>query len=74
MLSGETHKISWPEESTIHITSSPTIYLQGCHDLSSRIANQYDADPRTLFPQPASIFIRGSFKSAEPEQRESFFF
>ncbi|KAL9698929.1 hypothetical protein quinque_002370 [Culex quinquefasciatus] len=52
------HKISWPEESTIHITSSPTIYWQGCHDLSSRNANLYDADPRT--PQPASIFNRGS--------------
>ncbi|KAL1403468.1 hypothetical protein quinque_008739 [Culex quinquefasciatus] len=44
-----------------------------CHDSSSQIANLYDADPRTLFPQPASIFNRGSFKSAEPEQRESIF-
>uniref|UniRef100_A0A8D8ADG5 Pleckstrin homology domain-containing family G member 1 n=1 Tax=Culex pipiens TaxID=7175 RepID=A0A8D8ADG5_CULPI len=68
-------KISCPDESTtIHITSSPTIYKQGSLDLGSRIANLDYADPRTLFPQPANIFInRGSLKSADPEQRDSIF-
>uniref|UniRef100_A0A1Q3G2Y5 Uncharacterized protein n=1 Tax=Culex tarsalis TaxID=7177 RepID=A0A1Q3G2Y5_CULTA len=69
-------KISCPEQPSLTtITSSPTIYKQGSLDLGSRIANLDYADPRTLFPQPANVFInRGSLKSADPEQqRDSIF-